>query len=48
MPAGRICAGEGCNARLSIYNSGELCALCVRGRERPLAEVASDVNPRAI
>jgi hypothetical protein len=25
--AGRVCANEGCDARLSIYNSAECCAL---------------------
>ena len=37
MPAGRICAAPGCDARLSIYNTGDRCALCLRGRERSLA-----------
>jgi hypothetical protein len=42
MPAGRICAEPGCDARLSIYNTGDRCALCVRGRERPLAQVTGE------
>ena len=28
MPAGRICAGEGCQTRLSVYNHGDRCAVC--------------------
>ena len=27
-PAGRICEGEDCAARLSIYNADHLCARC--------------------
>ena len=30
MPAGRICAGEGCATRLSVYNTAEHCAVCAR------------------
>ncbi len=34
MPAGRTCAGAGCQTRLSVYNSGDLCAVCMRRSER--------------
>ena len=27
-PFGRVCEGEGCTARLSIYNADHLCAKC--------------------
>jgi hypothetical protein len=30
MPAGRICAGETCQTRLSVYNSGLYCSVCAR------------------
>lgn len=33
MPAGRICQGEGCETRLSVYNADDRCAVCVRGRQ---------------
>lgn len=26
FPNGRVCAEEGCNTRLSIYNDGDFCA----------------------
>jgi hypothetical protein len=29
MPAGRICAGQGCETKLSVYNAGDRCSLCV-------------------
>lgn len=28
MPAGRICAGEGCQTRLSVYNRDSYCSVC--------------------
>ena len=31
MPTGRICAGDGCLTRLSVYNVGDRCAVCARG-----------------
>jgi hypothetical protein len=30
MPAGRTCAGEGCGTRLSVYNRGDRCSVCVQ------------------
>ena len=30
MPAGRTCAGAGCETRLSVYNRGDRCSLCVQ------------------
>ena len=30
MPAGRNCAGEDCQTRLSVYNSGLYCSVCAR------------------
>jgi hypothetical protein len=35
MPAGRICSGEGCGTKLSVYNRGNLCSLCAAGRTAP-------------
>lgn len=40
MPAGRTCAGEGCQTRLSVYNNGDLCAVCMRHLERGPATTA--------
>ncbi len=34
MPAGRTCVGAGCQTRLSVYNSGDLCSVCMRRNER--------------
>jgi hypothetical protein len=32
MPSGRVCIGEECQTRLSVYNHGDRCAICARGR----------------
>ncbi len=30
MPSGRVCAGEGCQTRLSVYNRDDVCSSCER------------------
>jgi hypothetical protein len=30
MPAGRTCSAAGCGTRLSVYNRGDRCSLCVQ------------------
>ena len=37
MPPGRICTGEGCETRLSVYNHGERCSVCAAGRPDTVA-----------
>lgn len=34
MPPGRTCAGAGCQTRLSVYNHGDRCSLCMRDGAR--------------
>jgi hypothetical protein len=40
MPAGRTCAGSGCDTRLSVYNREDLCAVCLDGPRRSAAAAA--------
>lgn len=34
-PEGRVCEHEGCDTRLSIYNSGDNCSLHKGGKGKP-------------